>query len=88
MSHYYSTIQGGTGMATRCGTKRSGITATANSWYVGATVSIEWSDTLQTDVVTVHSTEGSHTRSRRIMSYAYIDGKFTVIDTQFPELLV
>lgn len=88
MSHYYSTIQGGKGMATRCGTKRSGITATANSWHVGATVSITWSDTLQTDIVTLHATEGSHTRSHRLMSYAYIDGKFTIIDTKFPELLI
>lgn len=72
MSHYYSTIQGGKGMATRCGTKRSGITATANSWHVGATVSITWSDTLQTDIVTLHATEGSHTHVLTVLCHTHI----------------
>ena len=32
MSHFYSIIQGNRGHATRCGTKDSGVTATAASW--------------------------------------------------------
>ena len=32
MSHFYSVIQGNRGQATRCGTKNSGVTATAASW--------------------------------------------------------
>ena len=32
MSHFYSKIQGNRGEATRCGTKDSGVTATAASW--------------------------------------------------------
>jgi len=32
MSHFYSKIQGNRGQATRCGTKDSGVTATAASW--------------------------------------------------------
>ena len=32
MSHFYSVIQGNRGQATRCGTKDSGVTATAASW--------------------------------------------------------
>jgi hypothetical protein len=32
MSHFYGTLQGARGPATRCGTKKSGVTATAASW--------------------------------------------------------
>lgn len=32
MSHFYSSIQGGRGEATRCGTKKDGIRASVQSW--------------------------------------------------------
>jgi hypothetical protein len=32
MSHFYGTLQGNRGQATRCGTKSSGVTAVAASW--------------------------------------------------------
>lgn len=32
MSHFYGTMQGSRGEATRCGTKTSGLTVTAASW--------------------------------------------------------
>jgi hypothetical protein len=32
MSHFYGTLQGNRGEATRCGTKDSGITTVAASW--------------------------------------------------------
>lgn len=32
MSHFYGTLEGSRGPATRCGTKSSGLTVTAASW--------------------------------------------------------
>ena len=88
MAHYYATCQGHRGEATRCGAKSSGITATANSWDVGAEITIRWSNELNTDVVTIYRTNGSNSRGTRLMSYANINGKFTIIDHSHPEALI
>ena len=89
MAHYYSRIKGNKGEATRCGTRSSGITARADSWSTGAITTINYSTTINADVVTLYATEGSgDSYGKRIMSYAYIDGKFTIIDTSYPELLL
>ena len=48
MSHFYSKIQGNRGEATRCGTKGSGIVATAASW-TGAIRTELWYDTEEDD---------------------------------------
>lgn len=39
MSHFYGTLQGSRGNATRCGTKSSGITTQAASW--GGAIEVE-----------------------------------------------
>ena len=89
MAHYYSRIKGNKGEATRCGTRSSGITARADSWSTGAITTINYNTTINADVVTLYATEGSgDSYGKRIMSYAYIDGKFTIIDTSYPELLL
>ena len=88
MSHYYATAQGNRSAATRCGHKSTGIIATANSWSIGAEISIQWSDQLQTDIVTLYSTRGSNATSSRIMSYAIIDDELQILDTNYPELLL
>jgi hypothetical protein len=41
MSHFYGTLQGDRGVATRCGTARSGISASAQGWAGSATVTQE-----------------------------------------------
>jgi len=43
MSHYYGTLQGNRGKATRCGTKKSGIETWAASWE-GAIRVFMWHD--------------------------------------------
>lgn len=43
MSHFYGTIQGNRGEATRCGAKGSGYEATAAGWQ-GAVRTILWYD--------------------------------------------
>ena len=89
MAHYYARAKGNKGETTRCGTRSSGITARVDSWSIGARTTINYNEALKTDIVTVYATEGSNdSYGKRIMSYAYIDNKFTVIDTAYPELLV
>jgi hypothetical protein len=89
MAHYYSTIQGGRGTTSRCGTKSSGIKSTINSWSVGAEVRIRYSESLNKDIVDIYSTRGSNTTPKRIMSYTISDsGSIQVLDTEYPELLI
>jgi hypothetical protein len=40
MSHFYGTLQGQRGEATRCGSKASGITTVAASWKGAVEVSV------------------------------------------------
>ena len=89
MAHYYARAQGNKGETTRCGTRSSGITARVDSWSIGARSVIKYDTTINADVVTLYATGGSDdSYGKRIMSYAYIDGKFTIIDTSYPELLL
>jgi len=88
MAYFYSTIRGNRGQASRCGSKSSGLSATANSYTVGAEVHLEYSDTLDADVVTIYSTRGSNGSRSRMLSYAVKDNKLIIIDTNYPELLI
>ena len=89
MAHYYGRIIGSAKTdATRRGFKSTGIEARADSWTVGARVVLKWSEQLQTDIVTLYHTTGSGSYGSRIMSYAIIDGTFTILDTSYPEVLL
>lgn len=88
MAHYYSRIKGHRGEATRCGSKSSGITARADSYSVGARIEINWSDQLQSDVVTIYATTGSSSNGSRIFSYTIQDGKRVILDTAYPEFFL
>lgn len=43
MSHFYGTMKGARGEATRCGTRASGMSVTAASWQGAVTVEL-WHD--------------------------------------------
>ncbi|MHB8098117.1 MAG: hypothetical protein ACYDD5_00830 [Sulfuricurvum sp.] len=89
MSHYYSRIQGHRGEATRCGTKSSGITATATGWDIGGDIDVKFSPQLQTDIVYLYRTGGSNKRTRTLVAaFANINGVPTCINTNYPELLI
>ena len=88
MAHYYSRICGHRGEATRCGTKQSGIVARADSYTVGARISIQWSDQLQADIVNVYATSGSSDYGSRILSYTIQNGQRVILDTTYPELFI
>lgn len=58
MAHFYGTVQGNRGAASRCGSKNSGMTVTANGWDVGAVIEIDHIN--GRDVVKVYKTSGSN----------------------------
>lgn len=59
MSHFYADIQGNRGMATRQGTKSSGIDGHIRGWGVGARVICRHNEETGKDTVTVYRTGGS-----------------------------
>jgi hypothetical protein len=58
MAHFYASIQGNRGEATRMGSKDSGITGHIRGWNVGARVTVEHVD--GSDFVRVYRTTGSN----------------------------
>ena len=57
MAQFYADIQGNRGMATRMGTKKSGMSAHIRGWHVGVSVRIWHED--GKDVIQVTETGGS-----------------------------
>ena len=59
MAHFYASIQGNRGEATRTGTKTSGIEGHIKGWSVGARVIVTYNEKTQKDEVKVYKTAGS-----------------------------
>lgn len=59
MSHFYGSLQGGRGEATRCGHKNSGIRTTAASWKGAISVEIQHVDGEDIAVVSMHRWHGN-----------------------------
>ena len=59
MSHFYASIEGNRGIATRCGTKSSGIQGHIRGWGVGARVRVDYDEKTDSDIVRVYRTGGS-----------------------------
>lgn len=59
MAHFRATIVGQKGEASRLGSKRSGLTVTANSWHCGVTVEVEHNRQANEDIFRVYRTLGS-----------------------------
>lgn len=64
MSHFYGTLQGSRGAATRCGTRRSGISASAQSY--NGSITVELDDVDGETFVTIGVREGSGVGGRMI----------------------
>lgn len=89
MSHFYGTTQGHRGITTRTGTKSSGLISTANGWNIGGEVQVNYSTKLQTDVVSLYVTAGSCGNTTKcVASFAIIDGKRQLLNTNYPELFI
>lgn len=58
MARFRATIQGNRGIASRLGTKRSGIVATIAGWHIGVRVTIDV-DPHGRDIITIYETGGS-----------------------------
>ena len=59
MAQFYADIQGNRGMATRMGTKKSGLDGHIRGWYIGARVFMRFNEETKEDEVTVDLTNGS-----------------------------
>lgn len=57
--HFYGSIEGGRGTATKGGTKASGISGHIRGWNVGARVYVQHNGETGQDKVTVYATSGS-----------------------------
>lgn len=62
MSHFYASIQGHRGEATRQGTKSSGISGHIRGWSIGAKVFCHYDPKRDIDIVEVYRTGGSNGR--------------------------
>lgn len=63
MSHFYGRIQGSRGEATRCGTKSSGLTVSANGWNIGASITLSYDDETGLDTIRIIINKGSNDSS-------------------------
>ena len=64
MAHFYGTLQGARGKATRCGSKGSGIETTAAGWGGAVTVRVYEHDGADCFEVTLHPWQGSGGQSK------------------------
>lgn len=77
MAQFYADIKGNRGMATRMGTKKSGLNGHIRGWDIGARVYMNYNEQTQQDECTIHLTSGSTGRKNTKPL-----GTFTVKDIQ------
>lgn len=77
MAQFYADIQGNRGMATRMGTKKSGLDGHIRGWHIGARVWMSYNEQTKEDECIIDLTSGSYRagHSKRL-------GIFTVKDIQ------
>ncbi len=77
MSHFYATIKGNRGAASRCGTASSGIHGHIRGWEVGAEVSCYHEH--GQDLVCINVTDGSRGRDHPVpLATVEYDGKIVL----------
>ena len=76
MSHFYASIRGNRGLATRQGTKESGIWGHIRGWDIGASVDC-WVDNEGNDCLSIYITGGSNQLSpkKALGCWAIINGE-------------
>lgn len=60
MAHFIGYLKGNRGEASRLGTKKSGISAQAQGWNIGAKIWITYNEETGKDEVTIYKTSGSN----------------------------
>jgi hypothetical protein len=63
MAHFYGTVRGNRGEASRTGSKASGMRVSANGWDIGATIELSHDPKTGKDTVVISITRGSHDSS-------------------------
>lgn len=65
MGHFYGTVRGNRGEASRMGSKLSGMYAHIRGWTIGVAVELHHDAAKDIDVVQVFKTSGSHNMQGR-----------------------
>ena len=68
MSHFYGDLQGNRGMATRQGTRFSGIDAHVRGWHTGARIVVTVDQLTGKDLVRVYRTGGSNNSTGELVA--------------------
>ena len=76
MSHFYASIHGSRGEATRQGTKNSGITGHIRGWNTGAKVVCNYDPETDKDEVYVYRTGGSHSSTGDLIAHWVEDADY------------
>ena len=75
MSHFYGTLQGNRGSATRCGSKESGITTYTASWEGAVRTAAYYDEQTNTDMVIVELVPWHGAGTERRLYSGPISGK-------------
>lgn|SRR5512143_1278688 len=73
MAHYYGTVQGGRGTASRLGHKTSGLVTTARTWTHTVTVALHYDEASGRDECSVCISANDGSKIRSIYS-GFLDG--------------
>lgn len=60
MAHFIGYLQGNRGQASRLGSKKSGISAQAQGWNIGAKIELKYNPEKDRDEVFIYQTGGSN----------------------------
>lgn len=73
MAQYRATIEGQRGIASRLGSKKSGLLAKVNGWNCGIEVEMSYDEEGKEDVINVYLTSGSSQRGEKIFLGKYTE---------------
>ena len=85
MSHFYGTIQGKAGEATRCGSKKSGLHTETAGWGGCIDVQVYYSEKHERDMFTVKLKPWGNGGDGRIIAEGFLDSEVT--DPFIPALI-
>ena len=75
MAHFYGSMQGNRGEATRMGTKDSGFYAHIRGWDVGVRVELYYNEETEKDEIFIYKTGGSNGRHSDKLLYKIVEGE-------------
>ena len=75
MAHFYGTLQGSRGGATRLGTKNSGLNVTAASWEGAVDVYLTYDTENKVDIATVYLKPWHGQGTNRVLYSGPVSGK-------------